>query len=367
MKAVVLGAGMMGKAIAYDLKKSACETIIADINKKRVKTAAKDINCYGIVCDVSNEKAVINILKDCDVAISAVPYFFNITLANAAIEAGCHFCDLGGNTDVVFQELSLHQKAVKNDILIVPDCGLAPGMSNVIAGLIMEEIHPKTLTIRVGGIPQNPQPPWNYTVLFSVHGLINEYKEPAAVVRNGKIRTVKPLTELEEIIFPPFGVLEAFQTSGGTSTLPYTYQDELTELNCKTIRYPGYCMKMKAFSDMGMFSEEPIEINGCMVTPRAVLSKIMEQTLPHQDKDVSLFRISGQGEEEIIYEMVDYYDESLKMTAMARTTAFPTSIIAQMMVNTIHERGALPPEKAVPGHAFIEELAKRSINIKRCD
>jgi lysine 6-dehydrogenase len=365
MKAVVLGAGMMGKALAYDLKKSACETIIADVDKKRVETAAKDMNCHGIICDVSQETEVIAVLKDCDVAISAVPYFFNVRLAHAAIKAGCHFCDLGGNTSIVMEELSLHEQAAKNDILIIPDCGLAPGMANVIAGLSIKETQAHTVHIRVGGLPQNPQPPLNYTLLFSVHGLINEYREPAAVIRNGKIQTVKPLSELEEIRFPPFGVLEAFQTSGGTSTLSHTYSNVLTELDYKTIRYPGYCAKMKAISEMGMFSEEPIEVNGCMVTPRAVLSKILEHALPHQDKDVVLFRICARGEEEIVYEMVDYYNEPLQMTAMARTTAFPTSIIAQMMVDTIAERGAFPPEKVVPGHEFIKELSKRDIIIKK--
>ncbi|MGD2247403.1 MAG: saccharopine dehydrogenase C-terminal domain-containing protein [Candidatus Methanofastidiosia archaeon] len=367
MKAVVLGAGMMGKALAHDLKKSACETIIADVDKKRVETAAKDINCQGAVCDVSQETEVIAVLKDCDVAISAVPYFFNVNLAHAAIKTGCHFCDLGGNTSIVMEELSLHEKAAKNNVLIIPDCGFAPGMANVIVGLSIKETKAHTVNIRVGGLPQNPQPPLNYTLLFSIHGLINEYKEPATVIRNGKIKTVNPLSELEEIRFPPFGVLEAFQTSGGTSTLSYTYSNVLTELDCKTIRYPGYCAKMKALSEMGMFSEEPIEVNGCKVTPRAVLSKVMEHTLPHQDKDVALLRIYAHGEKEIVYEMVDYYNESLHMTAMARTTAFPTSIIAQMMVDTIQERGAFPPEKVVPGHKFIEELAKRDIIIKKIE
>jgi len=366
MKALVLGAGMMGKALAYDLKKNNYETVAADVDEKKAEEVAEAAGCEAATCDVADEKAVLALMQDCDVAISAVPYFFNYNLAQSAVEAGCHFCDLGGNNDIVNKELSLHEKAVKSDVLIVPDCGLAPGMTNVIAGLAIAETKAAEVHIRVGGLPQNPKPPLNYTLVFSVHGLLNEYKEPAVVIRNGKVKKVESLTEVEEIDFPPIGVLEAFQTSGGTSTLIQTYKDTVTELDYKTIRYKGHCAKIKALFDVGMCSEDPVEVGPCTVTPRNVLSKVLERTLSHQDKDMVLVRVFAKGETEKTYEAIDYYDENLKMTAMARTTAFPTSVIAQMMANnTITERGALPPERVVPGAQFLEELKKRQIMVCR--
>lgn len=364
MKALVLGAGMMGKALAYDLKRNNFETVISDVDRKKAEEVAAYIRGESVCCDVTDEKAVLALMKDCDVAVSAVPYFFNYQLAQSAAEAGCHFCDLGGNNNIVNQELSLHKKAAGNDVLIVPDCGLAPGMTNVIAALGIQETYAEEVHIRVGGLPQNPKPPLNYTLVFSVHGLLNEYKEPAVIIRNGRIQEVESLTETEEIDFPPIGVLEAFQTSGGTSTLPQTYKGKLQELDYKTIRYKGHCAKIKALFDVGMCSEGLIEVGPCTVSPREVLSKVLEKTLPHQEKDMVLVRVTAKGETEKVYEMIDYYDESLNMTAMARTTAFPTSIIAQMMAKgTITERGAAPPERVVPGRQFMEELKKRQIII----
>lgn len=363
MKALVLGAGMMGKALAYDLEKSNFTTVTADMDKQKADEVAEFTGCEGLTLDITSD-SVNPLMEECDVAVSAVPYFFNYELAKTAVKAGCHFCDLGGNNDIVNKELSLHEKAVENDVIIIPDCGLAPGMTNVIAALGIQETNATEVHIRVGGLPQNPKPPLDYTLVFSVHGLLNEYKEPAVVIRNGGIQEVESLTEIEEIDFPPIGVLEAFQTSGGTSTLPQTYRGRLEELDYKTIRYKGYCAKMKAIFDVGMCSEDPIEVGSCTVKPRDVLSAVLEKVLPHQEKDMVLLRVTAVGDVTKSYEMIDYYDEDLGMTAMARTTAFPTSVIAQMMADgTISQKGALPPERAVPGRKFLEELKKRKIII----
>jgi lysine 6-dehydrogenase len=238
-------------------------------------------------------------------------------------------------------------------------------MANVIAAQAIEDTEATHVHLRVGGLPQNPQPPLDYTLVFSVHGLLNEYIEPAVVIRNGEITEVPSLTEIEEIDFPPIGVLEAFQTSGGTSTLPCTYQHQLQELDYKTIRYKGHCAKMKVLLDVGMCSEESISIGTFQVSPRDVLSKVLERTLPHEEKDMVLMRITAEGKKgTTTYEMIDYFDEKSSMTAMARTTAFPTSIIAQMIASgTISKRGAYPPERVVPPLPFIKELTKRNIII----
>ncbi|MGC1122521.1 MAG: saccharopine dehydrogenase C-terminal domain-containing protein [Candidatus Methanofastidiosia archaeon] len=366
MKVLVLGAGMMGRALAHDLTRSGVGTLIADANPRVVETVQELTGAEGDILDVTDGDSVAREMADCDVTVSAVPYFLNLDLASAAIRAGCHFCDLGGNTDIVNRELALHDRAEKADVLIVPDCGLAPGMSNVLTALAIEEVDASQVAIRVGGLPQNPQPPFNYTLVFSVHGLLNEYIQKAVIIRKGVIQETESLTEVEDIKFPSFGVLEAFLTSGGTSTLVNTYKGQLDELDCKTIRYQGYCEKMRTLLDAGLGSEEPVSVGNCMVKPRDVLGRVLERVLPHQDEDVVLMRITARGKKGVtILEMVDYYSHKDRMTAMARTTAYPTSIIAQMIgKGTITKRGALPPEKTVPGRKFMEELKKRDIVIK---
>ncbi|MBU7032058.1 MAG: saccharopine dehydrogenase NADP-binding domain-containing protein [Theionarchaea archaeon] len=366
MKILVLGSGMMGSALAYDLKTSGYEPLIVDLEKKRAKSVAKSIDAPYAIADVSDQKAIKPLMEECVVAISAAPYFYNEQLAGTAIDTGCHFCDLGGNNEVVTRELSMNDRAREKDVLIIPNCGLAPGMANVIAAQGIEEMDATHIQIRVGGLPQNPQPPLDYTLVFSVHGLLNEYIEPAVVIRNGEIREVPSLTETEEIDFPPIGILEAFHTSGGTSTLPQTYYGRLQELDYKTIRYQGHCEKMKVLVDIGMCSEESLSIGTYQVKPRDVLSKVLERVLPHEEKDMVLMRITARGKKgKKVYEMIDYFDKESHITAMARTTAFPTSIIAQMIASgIITDRGACPPEKIVPPRLFIDELEKRNIIIK---
>jgi lysine 6-dehydrogenase len=366
MKVLILGAGMMGRAMAHDLTRSGVDTLVADVSSQAVEAVQELTGAEGATLDATDKDSVARQMADCDVAVSAVPYFLNLDLASAAIRAGCHFCDLGGNTDIVNQELALHDRAAKADILIIPDCGLAPGMSNILTGLAIEEVDASQVAIRVGGLPLNPQPPFNYTLVFSVHGLLNEYIQKAVVIRKGVIQETESLTEVEDIEFPSFGVLEAFLTSGGTSTLVNTYKGQVDELDCKTIRYQGYCEKMRTLLDAGLGSEEPVSVGNCKVKPRDVLGRVLERVLPHQDEDVVLMRITARGKKGVMtLEMVDYYDHKDRMTAMARTTAYPTSIIAQMIGNgTITQRGALPPEKTVPRRKFMEELKKRDIIIK---
>lgn len=366
MKVLVLGAGMMGRALAHDLTLNGVDTVVADADSRMVEAVQELTGAEGAVLDVTNRDSVVRHMADCDVTISAVPYFLNLDLASAAIEAGCHFCDLGGNTDIVNQELAFHDRAENADVLIVPDCGLAPGMSNVLTALSIEEADASQVAIRVGGLPQNPRPPFNYTLVFSVHGLLNEYIQKAVIIREGVIQEKESLTEVEDVEFSSFGVLEAFLTSGGTSTLVNTYEGRLDDLDCKTIRYQGYCEKMRTLLDAGLGSEEPVAVGTCMVKPRDVLGRVLERVLPHQEEDVVLMRITARGRKGVtVLEMVDYYSQKDKMTAMARTTAFPTSIIAQMIGNgIITKRGALPPERTVPGKIFMEELRKRDIIIK---
>ncbi|HEX08406.1 MAG TPA: saccharopine dehydrogenase, partial [Thermoplasmatales archaeon] len=302
-----------------------------------------------------------------------LPYMFNYELAKIAIETKTHFLDLGGNNDIVEREMSLAKKAKRENVLIIPDCGLAPGLASVITRDIVDKMdHVDYVKIRVGGLPLHPKPPLNYQIVFSPYGLINEYVEDAIVLDHGNIIRKKSLTDIETVEFPePFGKMEAFLTSGGCSTLPYTYKDKIDYLDYKTVRYPGHCEKFKLLVDLGLTKKEKIVINGGSIAPIDFLARILLESLPKNEPDVVLLKILSKGELngekcKIEYTMIDYYDERNKITAMMRTTGYPTSITAQMIERgDITERGVLTPEKVVPPDIMFEELRKRGIDVKR--
>jgi lysine 6-dehydrogenase len=378
MKILVLGAGRMGLGAAFDL---ACTTelraaTIADLDLERARSVVETIGSQKLQpaqVDVSDREQVVQLMRGHDAAISCVVYHHNLALAEAAIEAGVNFCDLGGNNAVVDAELALDKQARAAGINIIPDCGLAPGMVSVLVAhgaerfRELEEVH-----IRVGGLPQSPRPPLDYQIVFSVEGLINEYVERARVIRDGRLLEIDSMTELERLSFPtPFDEMEAFQTSGGTSTLPETFLGQLRELDYKTIRYPGHCEKFRTMIDLGLASStETIEVDGSLVTPRRVLSEMLLRRLPAGEPDVVLIRVEFRGrltegrEGTLRYDIIDRYDERTGLSAMMRTTAFPASIIAQMMARgEISPKGAIPQERCVPPAIFVAALAARDINI----
>ncbi|MBU2565490.1 MAG: saccharopine dehydrogenase NADP-binding domain-containing protein [Candidatus Thermoplasmatota archaeon] len=362
MKILVLGSGKMGSAIVFDLMKSKVETGVADLNFESAKNVAKRYKATPIRMDVKNDEKLVKIMKKYDAVISAVPYFLNYRLAKSAVKAKTHFCDLGGNTEVVEKELKLHEKAKKAEITIVPDCGLSPGLTNILAGLGYRKIkNPMEIHSRVGGLPLKPELPLNYGLFFSAEGLINEYTGKCRIIKNGKTAEVDALTEIEEIYFPDFGKLECFHTSGSSSTLPKTFKNKVKELDDKTIRYPGHCEIIKGMINIGLASEK--QILG-KIKPRELFAYLLKKHLK-PCKDVVLLRVSITGKKEKIeYELIDYYDEKNKMSAMMRTTGYPTSIIAQMMANNEIEKGAFPPELCTHGEKFLSELSKREIKIK---
>lgn len=376
MKILVLGAGRMGHGAVFDLIYNSPDVeavTLADFDSKKAETVAAAINSPKLQIkriDVSNYADVVALMREHDAAISCVNYWYNVELSKAAIETKTNFCDLGGNNYVVDSQLALDAEAKSAGINIIPDCGLAPGMVSVLAmhGANRfdetEEIH-----IRVGGLPQNPQPPLNYQLVFSVEGLINEYVETARVIRHGEIKEVDSMTELETLEFDNFPALEAFQTSGGTSTLPDTFLGSIKELDYKTIRYAGHCDKFKTLIDLGLCSSDEIVADYVKVKPRKILGELLQRNLPADEPDYVLVRLEFSGTKDgarkkLRYDIVDKYDETTNLSAMMRTTAFPASIIAQMAANgATNLRGATPQEKAIDADKFIAELARRNIKI----
>jgi lysine 6-dehydrogenase len=370
---LVLGAGRMGLGAAHDLaaQPDVEEVTVADQDLEKARSVASHVKHGKVTAkqiDVKNHAATVALMRGHASAISCVNYWLNEDLARAAIEAGTNFCDLGGNNDVVAAELALDAEARAKGVSIIPDCGLAPGMVAVLAAHgagrfeRIDEIH-----IRVGGLPQNPKPPLNYQMVFSVEGLINEYIERARVVRGGKITEVESMTEIETLEFPaPFGRMEAFQTSGGTSTLPDTFLGKVKELDYKTIRYPGHCEKFKTMIDLGLCSSDVVAVGDVTVAPRRVLGELLVANLPHDEPDVVLVRVEFAGDgKRLTYDIIDRYDPKTGLSAMMRTTAFPASIVALMMGRgQTSPKGALPQERCVPSGLFMQELASRNIEVR---
>jgi len=392
MKLLVIGSGMMGSAAAYDMaSQSSVESVtLADSDLKRARdvaarvnhiTGTKKVRAVGV--DAAREKDAARLMKGHNGALSAVPYFLNLGLAEAAIEARCNFADLGGNNTVVRQELALAKKAEKKGVALAPDCGLSPGMASILGGELVRRLngHADALKIYVGGLPEKPVPPFHYQLVFSVEGLINEYVEPARILRKGKLTTIEPLTEPEPFHMEGFAPLVAFHTSGGTSTLPETFEGKVGECFEKTLRYPGHFDLLCELKELGLFSSEKMRVNGTEIAPRALMSRVFEGKFASKGPDVSLMRIEAHesikapGVRGLLggklkgrvasFTMVDTYDGKTDMSAMMRTTAFPASIVLQMMCSgAIEKRGAVLQERDVPAEAFLAEVARRGIKIE---
>lgn len=375
MKALVLGAGMMGRAVAYDLARTpgVDEVTLADISLKVARGAARwagSDKVRPVRADVARTGEMARLMAGgFDVAVGAVSYRFNVALARAAAKARVNFCDLGGNNDVVERELALDAVARSAGVTIIPDCGLAPGLVSMLAVRALELLGGEAdeLRIRVGGLPVHPRPPLNYKLVFSAEGLINEYAEPALALRGGALVELESLTETEELDFPaPYGRLEAFVTSGGASTLPRTMKGKVRDLDYKTIRYPGHCAIMRGMLWLGLGEARPGKVGALRVAPRELLLELLRRRLSDDDRDVVLLRVTAsRGERSVLFQMVDVGMPEKGITAMMRTTAFPASAVAWMLgAGRIAAKGALPQELCVPAGEFLGEVAARGIRIE---
>jgi len=392
MKLLVIGSGMMGSAAAYDMARNAGVNAVtlADSDLKRAREVAARVNrmtrskkVRPVELDAADQKAAARLMRGHEAALSAVPYFLNFDLAKAAVEARCHFADLGGNNTVVRQELELAKKAEKVGVAIAPDCGLSPGMASILGGELVRRLGGRAdaLKLYVGGLPEAPMPPFHYQLVFSVEGLINEYVEPARILRKGRMVTIEPLTEPEDFHLPGFPPLVAFHTSGGTSTLPETFEGRVGECFEKTLRYPGHYDLLCELKELGLFSSEKIKVGNAEIAPRTVMSKVFEGKFAGKGPDVCIMRLEahesvhGPGVRGLLggrlkgrvasFTLIDHYDPKTDMSAMMRTTAFPASIVVQMLASgAIQKRGAVLQERDVPADLFLDEMKQRGFKIE---
>lgn len=379
MRFLVLGAGLQGFAAAYDLARTpgVREVTVADIDDDRARRAAERLRnetaaVRAETIDAGNDPRLVERLRGYDVVISAVPYFLNLILTRAAIAARVSFCDLGGNTDLVREQEALDAEAKAAGVTIVPDCGLAPGMANVLAAAGIARLdRAESVKIRVGGLPLHPKPPLEYMMVFSMHGLLNEYLGRATALRDGKRVEIETLTEVESLEFPsPVGRCEAFVTLGGTSTMPWTYEGRLRTLDYKTVRYPGHAAKIRLLRDLGLLEKDPAPVDGVSVSPRSVFAAVVEPRLTFPNEaDLVVMRVTVEGTKngsrrQIVFEMVDRQDERRGISAMMRTTAYPTTAAALMIARgEVPFRGVAAMERAIPAEAFVAEIAHHELGI----
>ncbi|PIN68980.1 hypothetical protein COV93_07295 [Candidatus Woesearchaeota archaeon CG11_big_fil_rev_8_21_14_0_20_43_8] len=375
METLVYGAGMMGKAAVYDAVKFGVDKVhIADCDYTRAVAVADFVDPNKVIPHKANATDFdgnVKLFKCKDAVLGCTTYQHNLEFALAAIAAGTNFSDLGGNNTVVQKQLKLDGQAQQAGSLIIPDTGYAPGMpSLIIADAVNHFGHLKSFSAREGGLPVIPKGFLNYMIVFSATGLVNEYIEPVIKITDGKREVVNPMEGYEFIDFPsPFGKMEAFNTSGGESTIPYTMIGKVNNFDNKTIRYLGHRDIVKNLLDFGMASDDLLKVDGKIVRPRGLLEKMLMEQCGYEGDDVSLSRWTAVStvngvDKERVYECIDYKDHTTGLTSMARMTAFSASIINLMMARgDIKQRGAIPQETCVPTQEFIKQFQARGINL----
>lgn len=383
MRMLVLGAGLQGSACAYDLLQNAeiSEVRLADLRIDHLPEFLAPYTAAGgakprlipTPLDVRDREAVHALMRQSDAVMSAIPYYFNFELARAAVEAGVHFCDLGGNTDIVFQQKGLGEAAAAKGITVVPDCGVAPGMVNILAQHGIEQLDEvRAVRIFVGGLPQQPEPPLNYQIVYSLEGVLDYYTTLSWVLRDGKRTQVKALSEREPVRFDaPLGELEAFHSAGGLSTMAFRYEGKVPTMEYKTLRYPGHAHIMEAVRELGLLELNPVEVKGQKVVPRDVVVAAMGPRLTKpKGRDLVALRVVVEGrrqgaDAQVGWELVDFYDAARGISAMMRTTGFSLSITGQMQARgEVKPAGVHTPDECMPAAAYIAELGKRGVNIK---
>jgi lysine 6-dehydrogenase len=376
----VIGAGRQGTAAAYELAANgrASGVTLFDLNEEAALSAAARIDrltgrriASGRQLDVQDKEAVETALNKVDAVVSAVPYFYNLELTRAAIKTKTHLTDLGGNEEVVAAQFGLSADASGAGITIVPDCGMGPGMTGSLAAYgvsLMDEA--QDVTIWDGGLPQRPDPPWNYELTFHVNGLTNEYFGEATFLRGGRLVKVPTFSEYELLDFPPFGRLEAFVTSGGTSTALRAYADKLRTYENKTLRYPGHYEQFRAFKLLGLFELEPVSIGVHRIIPRDFFHALLEPRIKAGEgfRDVCLIRVVVRGlndgePHEYSADLVDRYDERTGFTSMERVTGWHAAVMLELAAWGRAHKGVHGLETAVDPAEFMTEMKKRGFSI----
>lgn len=377
MRMLVLGAGLQGSACAYDLlTRTDHEVVIADIDIDNPASflapfAGNRLKLERV--DASDRGAVRRVMEGASATMSAFPYYFNMGMAVAALDAGSHFSDLGGNTEIVMQQKELQQRAAGKGLSIIPDCGLAPGMVNILAQHGIDQLDTaRAVRIKVGGLPQNPEAPLNYQIVYSMEGVLDYYTTLSWILRDGQPLQVEALSEVEELDFPGAGTLEAFHTAGGLSTMAQRYEGKIPTMEYKTLRYPGHAALMRSIRELGLLSTEPVDVKGSRVSPRDAFIATAGPRLrkdPGESPDLVALRVEVEGvrsgEDTLLrWDLLDRFDPQTGITAMMRTTGYSLAITAEMQASGAIQPGVWTPDEAIPAALYIAALSERGVRIQ---
>jgi lysine 6-dehydrogenase len=371
MEIIVLGAGMVGSAIVKDLARDNLFSITTvDIDAGHLSQLANVPGVKTLQTDLTNKKSLRNLVSQGDFVICAVPGFMGYTTLKTAIEAGRNVVDIS-----FFPEdpMTLDSLAKKNNVIAVVDCGVAPGLSNILAGYVDSQLdYMESYTCYVGGLPRVRQWPFEYKAVFSPADVLEEYSRPARFVEYGH-EVVRPaLSEIELRDFPGVGTLEAFNTDG-LRTLRHTIDAPF--MIEKTLRYPGHANLMRIFRESGFFNTELIQIEGQSVRPLALTSRLLfdQWKLKNGHEDFTVMQVIVKGAKAghmktYTYDLLDRYDSETDTTSMARTTGYTCTIITRQIITGLYDKkGICPPEwiGSSPGNFanLQSEYKKRNINV----
>lgn len=371
---------MQGTAAAYDLVKFADpeRVLMGDVSFEQARQSAERVNkltgtslCEPHVVDALNADSLRGFLHGSDCVLSCIPYWMHPKVAKVAVESKTNMVDLGGNTDITHETLAFGEAAAEAGLTLIPDTGLAPGLVNSLGLWVIEHLDvAESVKLYCGVLPQNPVPPLNYKLTFNVEGLVTEYDFQAVTLRNGDIHMVDTLTELEDLHIESLGPMEAFVTSGGSSTAPYTLKGRVTNYDYKTIRFPGHCQFMKLFKDSGLWGDQEVVVKGAAVKPRELWYKVFGDYLEtFKDKDMCAIRAVGIGTKDgqpktLQIDILDKQCETTGFTSMERLTGFSMAIYAREVAEGRTPKGGVRYENGMTGTKFVEELQKRGIELR---
>lgn len=377
MHIFVLGTGMIGTTVVTELAKYAdVETITAvDINQASIDKClaiANNPHIIGKVAALATEDEIAEVLQDADLAIACLPHSLSMTTIKAAIRSQCHLVDLVGSRFT--EKIALHQQAQQAGVLIVPGCGVAPGVTNFLAAQGVELLDKaEEAVLYCGGIPRYPLPPLGYQVVYRLESLLGLYTTPATSIRQGRIVELAPLSGLEEITFPdPVGLCETVITDAHSTA--FMLEGKVENLVERTVRYPGHWEKMRVLSELGFLDETPISVQDTAIPPKLFAEKVLApKMLGCSNEDITVLRVEVSGTTQgkptkHTWEMIDLYDDLRKITSMAKTTALPAMLLAQWIVSKkITETGVIPIENLIIRERFqpfLTELRNLGIEIE---
>jgi lysine 6-dehydrogenase len=344
-KIIVLGAGMVGSAIAIDLSKN-FDVTSADINLEGLDRLSRKHNIKTIQFDISQREQLKTAVRDFDLVVCAVPGFMGYKTVEAVIEAGKDTVDISFMPEDTMQ---LDALARMHNVTVICDCGVAPGMPNVIVGYYNEIMEITHFEYCVGGLPKERRFPFEYKAPFSPVDVIEEYTRPARYVENGHLVTKPPMSDPELIYFEGIGDLEAFNTDGLRSLMTTLKIPNMKE---KTLRYPKHIALIQALQAAGFFDKEPIDVKGIQVVPMDFSSKLLFKSwkLQPADQEFTVMRIALTGHENgepkhVVYDLWDEYDVTSETSSMARTTGYTATAAVNLITNELFtDKGVFPPE-----------------------